>query len=98
MVPEQYYHLRYQVQSTICPICDKLLVSGSIDIDHLHGTDIIRGVLHPTCNSIILGRYYEAKGLTNNPKFEEYKQRNPLEREAVNDPPLVRYNGSGDNA
>jgi len=95
MTDTEYDYIRWIVQGNVCPICDKLLVSGNIVIDHLHGTDIIRGVLHPKCNSNILGQNYETKGLTNNPKFEEYKRRNPLEREAVNDPPLVLNSGSG---
>ena len=93
MVPRQYYDLR-RLQNNACPICDKPLVSGDIHIDHLHGTDIVRGLLHPNCNINVLGRYYEDIGRTDNPKFEEYIQRNPLGRNPSNDPPLVSNNGS----
>jgi len=80
MTDTEYDYIRWIFQGNVCPVCDELLVSGSIDIDHLHGTDIIRGLLHHKCNSSILGQNYEAKGLTNNPKFEEYVKRNVLER------------------
>ena len=93
MYPYEYYFIRC-LQNNACPLCDKPLVSGDIDIDHLHGTDIIRGLLHPNCNLTILGRLYEAIGRTDNPKFEEYKQRNPLGRNPSNDPPLVYNDGS----
>ena len=93
MTPTDYYFIRC-LQNNICPVCDELLVSGigNIDIDHKHGTDIVRGLLHPTCNRNALG-YYEDQGRTDNPKFEEYKQRNPLERQPYNNPVLVRNDG-----
>ena len=92
MYPYEYYFIRC-LQNNACPLCDDPLVSGDIHIDHLHGTDIVRGLLHSYCNINVLGRY-EAIGRTDNPKFEEYKQRNPLRRNPSNDPPLVYEHGS----
>ena len=97
MTADDYYFLRFEFQDNICPICDKELVSGDIHVDHLHGTDIIRGLLHSNCNASILATY-ECMRRSDNPVFNAYIDRNPLQRQAINDPPLVRRSGSVSSA
>lgn len=40
-------------QGGLCPVCETPVVIDDISMDHDHATGIVRGVLHPDCNSAL---------------------------------------------
>lgn len=47
------FDLLVEKQNNKCPICQKDLLEGQIDVDHCHATNKVRAVLHNKCNRLL---------------------------------------------
>lgn len=63
-------------QNGLCGICDVALTKANVNIDHIHGTKVVRGLLCTDCN-LLLGKI-EAKP-TRLERIKEWLQRHQLQ-------------------